>query len=112
MPTPEQWRQLDLDSGASTAVARPQSNVGTFFKVIVPLGAVLLAAYIIYAGTRTPNPSFIRPDNEEFRTTQFPAPSLGEPPPQRNQGTIVIPPPPPPRHPPRCRPLRSHLPRC
>lgn len=96
MPTPEQWRQLDLDSGASTAVARPQSNVGTFFKVIVPLGAVLLAAYIIYAGTRTPNPSFIRPDNEEFRTTQFPAPSLGEPPPQRNQGTIVIPPAPPP----------------
>jgi type IV secretion system protein VirB10 len=96
MPTPEQWRQLDLDSGASTAVARPQSSVGTFLKVIVPLGTVLLAAYIIYAGTRTPNPSFIRPDNEEFRTTQFPAPSLGEPPPQRNQGTIVIPPAPPP----------------
>lgn len=96
MPTPEQWRQLDLDSGASTAVARPQSNVGTFFKVMVPLGAALLAAYIIYAGTQMPNPSFIRPDNEEFRTTQFPAPSLGEPPPQRNQGTIVIPPAPPP----------------
>lgn len=96
MPTPEQWRQLDLDSGASTAVERPRSSVGTFLKVIVPLGAVLLAAYIIYAGTQTPNPSFIRPDNEEFRTTQFPAPSLGEPPPQRNQGTIVIPPAPPP----------------
>jgi type IV secretion system protein VirB10 len=103
MPTPEQWRQLDLDSAAATAVARPQSNVGTFLKVIVPLGTVLLAAYIIYAGTREPRPSFIRPDNEEFRTTQFPAPSLGEPPPQRNQGTIQIPaapPPPPPPIPP------------
>jgi type IV secretion system protein VirB10 len=103
MPTPEQWRQLDLDSAAATAVARPQSNVGTFLKVIVPIGAVLLAGYIIYAGTRDPRPSFIRLDNEEFRTTQFPAPSLGEPPPQRNQGTIVIPavpPPPPPELPP------------
>ncbi|MGL4438690.1 MAG: type IV secretion system protein VirB10 [Bosea sp. (in: a-proteobacteria)] len=96
MPTPEQWRQLDLDAAATSAVARSQSQVGTFLKVIVPLGAVLLAGYIIYAGTRDPRPSFIRPDNEEFRTTQFPAPSLGEPPPQRNQGTIVIPPAPPP----------------
>lgn len=95
MPTPEQWRQLDLDAAATSAVARPQSRTGTFLKVILPIGAVLLAAYIIYAGTRTPNPSFIRPDNEEFRTTQFPAPSLGEPQPQRNQGTIVIPPAPP-----------------
>jgi type IV secretion system protein VirB10 len=103
MPTPEQWRQLDLESAAATAVARPQSNVGTFLKVVVPLGAILLAGYIIYEGLQTPQPSFIRPDNEEFRTTQFPAPSLGEPPPQRNQGTIQIPaapPPPPPPIPP------------
>ncbi len=96
MPTPEQWRQIDLDAAATSAVARPQSRTGTFLKVIVPLGAVLLAGYIIYASMGPRQPSFIRPDNEEFQTTQFPAPSLGEPPPQRNQGTIVIPPAPPP----------------
>ncbi len=96
MPTPEQWRQIDLDAAATSVVARPQSSMGIVLKLIVPLGAILLAGYIIYEGTRQPSPSFIRPDNEEFRTTQFPAPSLGEPPAQRVQGTIVIPPAPPP----------------
>ena len=96
MPTPEQWRQIELENAAALAVARPPSTAGRFLKLVVPIGAVMLAGYIIYAGTQDPRPSFIRPDNEEFRTTQFPAPSLGEPPPQRAQGTIVIPPAPPP----------------
>jgi type IV secretion system protein VirB10 len=96
MPTPEQWRQIELENAAALTVARPPSAAGRFLKLVVPIGAVMLAGYIIYAGTQDPRPSFIRPDNEEFRTTQFPAPSLGEPPPQRAQGTIVIPPAPPP----------------
>ena len=96
MPTPEQWRQIELENAAALTVARPPSTAGRFFKVVVPIGAVLLAGYIIYAGTQDPRPSFIRPDNEEFRTTQFPSPSLGEPPPQRAQGTIQLPPTPPP----------------
>jgi type IV secretion system protein VirB10 len=93
MPTPEEWKRLELD--AASAVARPPSNLGTALKFAIPLGAMLFAGFIIYAGMRTQKPSFTRPDNEEFRTTQFPAPALGEPPPQRDQGVITVPPPPP-----------------
>jgi type IV secretion system protein VirB10 len=93
MPTPEEWRQLDLD--AASAVARPPSSLGTALKFAIPLGALIFAGYIIYAGTATQKPSLVSPDNEEFRTTQFPAQALGEPPPQRDQGVISVPPPPP-----------------
>ncbi|RVC87970.1 conjugal transfer protein, partial [Mesorhizobium sp. M2A.F.Ca.ET.017.03.2.1] len=66
-----------------TAVAAPKFGASTFFKIAVPLGAVVLAGWMIYAATRAPDkPLLTASDGEEFHTTQFPAPGLDTPRPQ------------------------------
>ena len=105
MPTPDDYRSFELEASAATSVARGSTTVGRFLKFGIPLGAVLVAAWMIYNSTKPRTTSMTTPDKEEFTTTQFPAPSLSAPRPQTNQGTIVIPkapdvPPPPPVPPP------------
>ncbi|MCV3242012.1 type IV secretion system protein VirB10 [Mesorhizobium sp. ZC-5] len=75
-----------------TAVAAPKFGATTFFRIAVPLGAVLFAGWMIYAATRAPDrPLLTASDGEEFHTTQFPAPGLDTPRPQLDNGTLKIP---------------------
>lgn len=95
MPTAQDYRNLELDAAAATAVGRGSTAVGRFIRIGVPLGAVAVAAWMIYgSGQRGPR-NMTAPDREEFTTTQFPAPTLRTPRPATDQGTIVIPPAPP-----------------
>lgn len=113
MPTTDDYRSLELESAAATAVARGSTAFGVLLKVGIPLGAVAIAGWLIYSSNHKAPTSMTTPDKEEFNTTQFPAPSLSQPRTQTNQGTIVIPPapvappeaaPPPPAAPPMALP--------
>jgi type IV secretion system protein VirB10 len=91
MPTPEDYRSFELEASAATSVARGSTTVGRFLKYGIPLGAIVVAGWMIYNSTKPRTVSMTTPDKEEFTTTQFPAPSLSTPRPQTDQGTIVIP---------------------
>lgn len=91
MPTPDDYRSFELEAAAATSVARGRTALGSFLKFGVPLGALAVAAWMIYGTVARRSPTLTTPDKEEFTTTQFPAPSLSTPRPQTNQGTIVIP---------------------
>ncbi len=105
MPSPNEYRSLAEEAAGSVVAART-SRAGTFLKVVVPAGAILVAGWMIYKAIRAPErPSITTPDTEDFRTTQFPAPSIETPRPQLDNGTIKVPPapelpPPPPAQPP------------
>ncbi len=111
MPTPDDYRSFELEAAAATSVARGRTALGNFLKFGVPIGALIVAAWMIYGTVARRSPTLTTPDKEEFTTTQFPAPSLSTPRVQTNQGTIVIPqapaepaPPPPPVAPPLALP--------
>lgn len=91
MPSPDDYRSFELEAAAATSVARGRTALGSFLKFGVPIGALVVAAWIIYGSTMRRSPTLTTPDKEEFTTTQFPAPSLSTPRPQTSQGTIVIP---------------------
>ncbi len=92
MPSPETYRNLELEAAAATAVGRGSTAVGNLLKIGVPLGAITIAGFMIYASTQRRPKNMIAPEKEEFTTTQFPAPSLKAPRPQDVTGTIVVPP--------------------
>jgi len=111
MPTADDYRSFELEAAAASSVARGRTALGSFLKFGVPVGALIVAAWMIYGTVARRSPTLTTPDKEEFRTTQFPAPSLSTPRVQTNQGTIVIPqapaepaPPPPPVAPPLALP--------
>ena len=91
MPSPQDYRSLELEASAATAVARGSTALGNLVKFGVPLGAVLIAGWMIYASLGSGPRNMTAPDKEEFTTTQFPAPSLQTPRTQTDQGTILIP---------------------
>jgi type IV secretion system protein VirB10 len=91
VPTPDDYRSFELEAAAATSVARGRTALGSTLKFGVPIGALLVAAWMIYSSVLRQPSTLTTPDKEEFRTTQFPAPSLSTPRPQTNQGTIVIP---------------------
>jgi type IV secretion system protein VirB10 len=91
MPSREDYRSLELDASAATGVARSPTALGNLLKIGVPLGAVVMAGWMIYASLGGAPKNMTAPDKEEFTTTQFPAPSLQTPRAQTDQGTIVIP---------------------
>ncbi len=95
MPTADDYRSLELEAAAASSVARGRTALGGFLKIAIPLGALAIAAWLIYGSLARRTPTFTTPDKEEFTTTQFPAPSLSTPRPQTDQGTIVVPPAPP-----------------
>lgn len=105
MPSPNEYRALAEEAAGSVVAARA-SRVGTFLKIVAPAGAVLVAGWMIYTAMRPPGrPSITNPDTEDFRTTQYPGPSIDTPRPQLDNGTITVPtapepPPPPPAQPP------------
>jgi len=111
MPSADDYRSFELEAAAAISVARSRTALGSFLKLGVPIGALLVAAWMIYDSVARRAPTLTTPDKEEFTTTQFPAPSLSTPRVQTNLGTIVIPqapaepaPPPPPVAPPLALP--------
>lgn len=92
MPSPEEYRSLELEAAAATGVARQQTVLGNFVKFGVPIAAVLFVAWFIYTASQQKQTSMTTPDKEDFRTTQFPAPNLNTPAPQTDQGRFTIPP--------------------
>lgn len=110
MPSPQDYRNLELDHAAATSVARGATTFGAFLKVGVPLGAVGLAAFMIYQSLYGPKGPTTNPDREEFRTTQYPAPHLEAPRAQVDTGRFTVPPPepaPPPPPPPIAPPVAT-----
>lgn len=106
MPSADDYRAFEMEAAAATSVARGRTVVGRLLTVGVPVGAVVVAGWLIYRTTSQRSAIMTTPDREEFTTTQFPAPSLSTPRPQTDQGTIVIPqapvePPAPPQPPPQ-----------
>ena len=99
MPSGQDYRNLEMEAAAATAVGRGSTALGNLVKVGMPVGALVIAAWLIYGSAQRGPRNMTAPDREEFTTTQFPAPSLRTPPPARDQGTIVIPPAPPPAEP-------------
>lgn len=95
MPSPEEHRSIELEASAATAVARSTTAVGRVLKLGVPIGALAIAAWMIYGSLQRGPKLMTSPDREEFSTTQFPSPSLVAPRPKAGQGTIFIPPAPP-----------------
>ncbi|UOK73756.1 type IV secretion system protein VirB10 [Ancylobacter polymorphus] len=100
MPTADDYRSLELEAAAASSVARGRTALGGFLKIAIPLGALAIAAWLIYGSLARRTPTLTTPDKEEFTTTQFPAPSLSTPRPQTDQGTIVVPSAPPEATPP------------
>lgn len=104
MPSADDYRAFEMEAAAATSVARSRTVLGRLLTVGVPVGALVVAGWLIYRTTNQGSTIMTTPDKEEFTTTQFPAPSLSTPRPQTDQGTIVIPqapveppaPPPPP----------------
>ena len=106
MPTPDDYRSLELEAVAATAVGRGRTVFGRLLTVGLPVGACLVAGWMIYNSTRPRTSTMTAPDKEEFTTTQFPPPWLAPPKAPTDQGTIVIPkapvePPAPPPAPPQ-----------
>ncbi len=91
MPSAEDYRTFELEAAAATSVARSRTVLGRLLTVGVPVGAAVVAGWLIYRTTSQRSTIMTAPDKEEFTTTQFPAPSLSTPRPQTDQGTIVIP---------------------
>jgi type IV secretion system protein VirB10 len=114
MPSPRDYRNLELDHAAATSVARGATTFGAFLKVGVPLGAVGLAAFMIYQSLYGAKGPTTNADREEFRTTQFPAPNLEAPRAQVDTGRFTVPAPepvpPPPPPPPIAPPVASLAP--
>ena len=92
MPSAQEYRHLELESAAATAVGRSPTALGNLIKVGVPIGSLVVAAWLVYGSTQRGPRNLTTPDAEEFKTTQFPAPSIREPRPASDQGTIVLPP--------------------
>ncbi len=96
MPRPEDYRSLELEAAAATAVARPVTTFGRLIRFGIPAGALAIAGWMVASSFRHGPSNMTTPDTEEFRTVQFPAPSLDAPRTRTEQGIIVLPPAPPP----------------
>ena len=95
MPSPEHYRNLDLEAASATAVGRPATALGLLVRAGIPLGALAVAGFMIYGSTGRGPRNLTTPDREEFTTTAFPAPSLRAPRATAEAATIVVPPAPP-----------------
>lgn len=99
MPSEHDYRSLELEQSAASSVANQSGVSHGAMKYAIPALAVGFAGWVLYSGLNPPKPSN-RDQNEEFRTTQFPAPGLDTPRPQLDQGIFKVPDEPPAPEPP------------
>lgn len=95
MPTPDDYRSLELDAAARSGVTRSPTVLGNTAKIGIPLGAVAFVGWLFYAAQHKEPRLMTAADKEEFNTQQYPGPGL---PPERQNldlGKMIVPPPPP-----------------
>lgn len=90
MPSEHDYRSLELEQNAASSVANQGGVSHGAMKYVVPALAVGFAGWVLYSGLNPPKQTN-RDNNEEFRTTQFPAPGLDTPRPQLDQGLFKVP---------------------
>jgi type IV secretion system protein VirB10 len=99
MPSERDYRSLELEQGAASSVSNQGGESHGAIKYVLPVAALGFAGWVLYSGLNPPKPTN-RDNNEEFRTTQFPAPGLDTPRPQLDQGLFRVPEEPPAPEPP------------
>jgi len=77
MPSPQEYRSFRVGGVSRHGRCAELGPLwGNLLKIGVPLGAVLVAAWMIYSSLGRGPKNMTAPDKEDFTTTQFPAPSL------------------------------------
>ena len=57
MPTSDDYRSFELEAAAASSVARGRTALGSFLKFGVPVGALIVAAWIIYGTVARRSPT-------------------------------------------------------
>jgi type IV secretion system protein VirB10 len=96
MPTPDQYRSLDLEGAAQSGVARSSNALGNTVVVGIPLVAIAFVGWLLYSWQHKDAKLMTAADKEEFNTQQYPGPGLPAERPNLDLGRMTVPPPPPP----------------
>ena len=96
MPTPDEYRSLDLEGAAQSGVARSSNALGNTVVVGIPLVAVAFVGWLLYSWQHKDPKLMTAADKEEFNTQQYPGPALPAERPNIDLGRMSVPPPPPP----------------
>ena len=96
MPSPDEYRSLDLEGAAQSGVARSSNVLGNTALIGVPLAALAFVGWLLYSWQHKDAKLMTAADKEEFNTQQYPGPGLPAERPSLDLGKMVVPPPPPP----------------
>jgi len=96
MPTPDEYRSLDLEGAAQSGVARSSNALGNTVVVGIPLVALAFVGWLLYSWQHKDARLMTAADKEEFNTQQYPGPGLPAERPNIDLGRMSVPPPPPP----------------
>jgi hypothetical protein len=96
MPTPDEYRSLDLEGAAQSGVARSSNALGNTVVVGIPLVALAFVGWLLYSWQHKDAKLMTAADKEEFNTQQYPGPGLPAERPNLDLGRMSVPPPPPP----------------
>jgi type IV secretion system protein VirB10 len=99
MPSPDEYRSLDLEAAAQSGVARSSNVLGNTALIGVPLAALAFVGWLLYSWQHKDAKLMTAADKEEFNTQQYPGPGLPAERPSLDLGKMVVPPPPPPAEP-------------
>ena len=76
MPTPDEYRSLDLEGAAQSGVARSSNALGNTVVVGIPLVALAFVGWLLYSWQHKDAKLMTAADKEEFNTQQYPGPGL------------------------------------
>ena len=76
MPTPDEYRSLDLEGAARSGVARSSNALGNTVVVGIPLVAVAFVGWRLYLVAAHRRQLMTAADKEEFNPQQYPGPGL------------------------------------
>src|SRR5208283_5046484 len=96
MPTPDEYRSLELEGAAQSGVARSSNAFGNTVVVGIPLVALAFVGWLLYSWQHKDAKLMTAADKEEFNTQQYPGPGLPAERPNLDLGRMTVPPPPPP----------------
>ena len=96
MPTPDEYRSLELEGAAQSGVARSSNALGNTVVVGIPLVALAFVGWLLYSWQHKDAKLMTAADKEEFNTQQYPGPGLPAERPNLDLGRMTVPPPPPP----------------
>ena len=94
MPTPDEYRSLELEGAAQSGVARSSNALGNTVVVGIPLVALAFVGWLLYSWQHKDAKLMTAADKEEFNTQQYPGPGLPAERPNLDLGRMTVPPPP------------------